>query len=51
MEDKVGFREGKFDLREVMLRMTKPLPAILLLLLLCGGSQLPLFQSPTNGLN
>ena len=32
MEDKVGFREGKSHLRQVMLRTTKPLLVILLLL-------------------
>ena len=32
MEDKVSFREGKSNLRQVMLRTTKPLLAILLLL-------------------
>ena len=32
MENTVGFRERKSDLREIMLRMTKLLLAILLLL-------------------
>jgi len=32
MEDKVGFREGKSNLRQVMLRKAKPLLVILLVL-------------------
>ena len=38
MEDKVSFREGKSNLRQVMLRTTKPLLAILLLLPLSVGA-------------